>query len=63
MGSGYSSLAETLVEFYELKQLPFQLERLDEAQGNEITMISNNAQYYQSCKLKYNSTKLKRAKF
>lgn len=61
LGSGYSSLAENLVEFHELKQLPFQLERLDEGQGIEMTMITNNAQYHQSCKLKYNSTKLKRA--
>ena len=38
MGSGYSSLAEKLVEF-KLKQLPFQLERLDEGQGIESQMV------------------------
>ena len=52
VGSGYSSLAEKLVEFDKLKQLPFQLERLDKGQGIEMTMIANNAQYHQSCKLK-----------
>ena len=48
VGSGYSSLAEKLMEFNELGQLPIQLERLDEGQGIEMTMIANNAQYHQS---------------
>ena len=61
MGSGYSSLAENLMEFYELGQLPIQLERLDEGQGIEMTMVANNALYHHSCRLKYNNTKLKRA--
>ena len=61
VGSGYSSLTEKLIEFNELRQLPFQLERLDEGQGIEMTMVANNAQYHQSCRLKYNNTKLKRA--
>ena len=60
-GRGYSSLAGKLIEFNELVQLPFQLERLDEGQGIEMTMVANNAQYHQSCRLKYNNTKLKRA--
>ena len=30
VGSVYSSLAENLMEFYELGQLPFQLERLED---------------------------------
>ena len=62
MGSGYSRLAEKLVEFNELKQLRFQLERLDERKGIEMTLVANDAWYYQSCKLKYNNTKLKRVK-
>ena len=61
MGSGYSSLAENLMEFYELGQWPIQLERLDEGQGIEMTMVANNALYHHSCRLKYNNTKLKRA--
>jgi len=61
VGSGYSSLAEKLIEFNELGLLPFLLERLDEGQGIEMTMVANNAQYHQSCRLKYNNTMLKRA--
>ena len=61
MGSGYSSLAENLMEFYELGQLPTQLERLDEGHGIEMTMVANNALYHHFCRLKYNNTKLKRA--
>ena len=61
MGSGYSSLAENLMEFYELGQLPIQLERLDEGQGIEMTTVANNALYHHSCRLKYKNTKLKRA--
>ena len=37
-GSGYKSLAEKLIEFNELGQLPFQQERLYEGQGIEMTM-------------------------
>ena len=33
----------------------------DEGPGIEMTMAANNAQYHQSCRLKYNNTKLKRA--
>jgi len=61
VGSGYRSLAEQLVEFNELGELPLQLERLDEGDGIEAAMVANNAQYHQSCKLKYNNTKLQRA--
>ena len=61
VGSGYSSLAEKLIEFNALGQLPFNLERLDDGEGIEITMVTNNAQYHQSCRLRYNNTMLKRA--
>ena len=30
LGSGYSSLADNLIRFHELGELPFRLERLDE---------------------------------
>jgi len=61
-GSGYSSLATNLIKFGELGQLPpkLQLERLDEGNGIEFTLNANNAQYHQSCRLKYNNTKLQR---
>ena len=62
-GSGYSSLAEHLIQFNELGQLPstLPLERLDEGQGIEAAMIVKKAQYHNKCKLKYNITKLPRA--
>ena len=39
VGSGYSSLAEQLIWFDELKQLPFPLKRLNEGCGIETTMV------------------------
>uniref|UniRef100_UPI00358E1F74 uncharacterized protein n=1 Tax=Myxine glutinosa TaxID=7769 RepID=UPI00358E1F74 len=62
-GSGYSSLAANLIRFSELGQLPgtLQLERLNEGYGIEAAMVANNALYHQTCKLKYNNTKLQRA--
>ena len=61
VGSGYSSLADNLIKFSQLGELLFSLERLDEGNGIEMTMINNEAQYHQSCRLKYNNTKLRRA--
>ena len=61
VGSGYRSLAEKLNEFNALGQLSIPLERLDEGQGVEMTMVANDGQYHQSCRLKYNNSKLKRA--
>ena len=61
VGSGYSSLAENLIRFNQLGQLPFHLKGLDEGNGIEKTMITNSAQYHQSCRLKFNNTKLQRA--
>ena len=61
MGSVYNSLVENLMQFYELGQLPFQLERLDEGLGIDVTMVTNNARYHHSSMLKYNKTKLRRA--
>jgi len=61
VGSGYSSLADNLIKFNQLGELPFKLERLDDGNGIEVTMVKNNAQYHQSCRLKYNNLKLHRA--
>ena len=61
VGSGYSSLAENLIRFHELGQLPINLERLDEGNGIEMAMVANSAKYHQSCRLQYNNTKLQRA--
>ena len=63
VGSGYTSLSQNLLKFGELGQLPrtLQLQRIDEGCGIESTMVARNAQYHQSCRLKYNNTMLKRA--
>ncbi len=61
VGSGYRSLAGILAEFNELGELNLQLERLDEGHEIEAAMVANNAQHHQSCRLKYNNTKLLRA--
>ena len=59
MGRGYSSLADNLIKFNQLGELPFKLERLDDGNyGIEVTMVKNNAQYHQSCQLKYNNLKV-----
>lgn len=61
--SGYSSLAENLIKFSELGELPgsFHLERLDDGHGIEAAMVAHGAQYHQMCRLQYNNTKLQRA--
>ena len=63
-GSGYTSLAEHLIQFNELGQLPstFLIGRLDEGHGIEAAMVANTAQYHHTCRLKYNENMLKRAK-
>lgn len=61
MGSGYTSLAENLVKFDKFGEIPGILKRLDEGHGIEAAMVANNAQYHQSCRLKFNRTKLQRA--
>ena len=63
IGSGYSSLAENLIKFNELGELPgsLQLERLDDGHGIEAAMVAHGAQYHHTCKLQYNNTKLHRA--
>ena len=49
------------MKFSELGQLPFQLERLDEGCGIEMTLVANSAHYHQSYRLKFNNTKYVRA--
>ena len=61
-GSSYSNLAGHLRRFSELGLLPksFQLSRLDEGSGVEVSLIGNNARYHKTCSLRYNKTKLDR---
>ena len=58
LGSGYTSLAKNLVEFSQLGLLPLsmQLDRLDEGCGIKTAMSTHNAQYHESCRLKFNKT-------
>ena len=59
-----SRKGEHLTQFNELGQLPSTLPigRLDEGHGIESAMFVNKVQYHQTCSLKYNEIKAKRAK-
>lgn len=63
VGKGYQSLAENLVKFDELGELPrtLHLNRMNEGQGIEAAMISNKAKWHKSCRLRYNNQMLQRA--
>ena len=62
-GSGYTTMAANLVKFDELGKLPrtVQLQRLDEGQGVEATMVAHQAKWHKPCMLQYNNTMLRRA--
>lgn len=64
VGSGYKSLATNLQIFHELNPniIDVNLDILDEGNGVEECLRRNNACWHKSCALKYNNTKLKRAK-
>ena len=63
VGIGYKSLAENLIKFDELYLLPktLQLNMIDEGEGVEAALSSNNAKWHKSCRLQFNNTKLERA--
>ena len=50
--------------FFELEStlLPFDFEVLNEGNGEDECLMSNNACWHKSCALKYNTTELKRAR-
>ena len=56
-------MAANLVKFDELGKLPrtVQLQRLDEGQGVEATMVAHQAKWHKTCMLQYNNTMLRRA--
>ena len=62
-GSEYTTMAANLVKFDELGKLPrtVQLQRLDEGQGVEATMVAHQAKWHKTCMLQYNNTMLQRA--
>ncbi len=60
---GYATLSANILQFSELNEfpMPINLERLDEGNGLEETMMSNKAMWHKSCSNKFNVTKLLRA--
>ena len=60
-GSGYTTMAANLVKFDKLGKLPITLQRLDEGQGVEVTMVAHQAKWHKTCMLQYNNTILRRA--
>ena len=56
-------MAANLVKFDKLGKLPInvQLQRLDEGQGVEATMVAHQAKWHKTCMLQYNNTMLRRA--
>ena len=62
--AGYKTLTENLLEFHALGLLPktINIDILDEGNGIEAALITHNACWHRSCRIKYNNTKLDRAR-
>ena len=62
-GAGYKKLADNLESFNKINSLPgsLKLSRLDEGQGIEVPFRLHKAKWHDSCRLKINIIKLKRA--
>ena len=62
-GSGYTSLAKNIPEFHTMNEMPIAIDirRIDDGGGIESTIVQNKARYHDSCRLKFNNTKLQRA--
>lgn len=62
VGQGYHLLAENLLKFDELGKLPrtLRLDRMDEGQGIEAAMVTNEAKWHEMCRLRYNNQMLQR---
>lgn len=60
---GYKNMADLLLGFSMVGELPkrIDLSRLDEGDGTEKTLLLHKASWHDSCRLKYNKTKLLRA--
>ena len=61
VAGGYSTLSLNILRFNELNELPISLNlnRLDEGNGIEQTLLEHNAKWHKSCHMKFNTTKLK----
>ena len=62
-GVGYKTIIENLVGFQEISALPksLTLTRLDDGDGIETTLMNKEGKFHESCRLRYNKTKLLRA--
>lgn len=62
-GTGYKTISDLLVRFSNAGCLPrtINLARLDDAGGVEATLVRHKARFHESCRLKFNKTKLQRA--
>ena len=63
-GTGYRTVAENILAFHDIGCIPIptlNIERINDGSGIEETFIKNSAKWHESCKLKFNNTKLKRA--
>ena len=62
-GTGYKTTAENLLAFKKLGCLPktINLSRIDEGEGVEASFHHHKAKWHDSCRLKFNKTKLQRA--
>jgi hypothetical protein len=57
---GYQMLAKHIPVFNDVNVLsiPMDIQRLDDGTGIDATLIGNNAKYHNSCRIKFNNTKL-----
>ena len=64
VGAGYKSCAKNLLELNGLESLPVDLdiERLDDGEGIEATLIKNKAKWHKTCRDRYNQTRITRAR-
>ena len=62
IGSGYTSLAQHLLQFKAHGHMPMDVavEQLDEGDGLETTMRRHHASWHKTCRLKFNQTQLDR---
>ena len=60
IGSGYTSLAQHLLQFKAHGHMPMNVdvERLDDGDGLEATMRRHHASWHKTCRLKFNQTQL-----
>ena len=58
--SGYTSLAQHLLQFQARGHMPVDtdIEQLDDGDGSEVTMRKHHASWHKSCQLKFNQNQL-----